>query len=151
MKTLFVDGTGGNAVSQLPGLVVATGKVTHITLPAPVFYAPGTMSIGTLPLGWAVINGDSTFGRGYKVYSAGRTSGGAGAGDYTVVFDINPTDTTNVCPWATLISPALVDVSGRLIQVIPGVSGGRQSLRVIVLNLAGAYTDSKFSVGVYGE
>lgn len=147
LKTLYVDSTGGNTVSQLPGLVVANGRVTHTTLPNTVNYVAGTVAQGTVARAWAVVNGDGSFARGYKVYSTGRTSMGNPTGDYTVVFDTNPSDKVNVAVFATILETRLAPCS---IQVLAFDSGGKQALRVFTW-AASAQFDLKFSVGIYAE
>ena len=147
LKTLYVDSTGGNTAAQLPGLVVANGRVTHTTLPNTVNYAAGTVAQGSVVRAWAVVNGDSSFARGFKVYSTGRTPMGIPAGDYTVVFDTNPSDRVNVAVFASIDGLTPTPSS---IQVHPFDSGGKQAVRVWTF-LGSSQTDARFSVGIYAE
>lgn len=148
VKTLYVDSTGGNAVTQLPGLVVANGRVTHTTLPNTVNYVAGTVAQGTVARAWAVVNRDGSFSRGYKTYSTGRTPMGDPAGDYTVVFDTNPSDKLNVAVFASIVELHFV---GCMIQALPFDSGGRQALRVLTSTYFSGQQDIRFSVGIFGE
>lgn len=145
VNTLYADGTGGGALSQLPGLVVASGLVTHTFLPGPNTYAAGTLAQGTVPRAWAVVNADGSFGRGYKVYSTGRTMG-VPVGEYTVVFSTLPADPVNVCPWLTIL-----DATPALISALPAVVGGRQALAIRVVDTAGTPVDKKVACGLLGE
>lgn len=147
VKTLYADGFGGIALTQLPGLVVANGLVTHTTLPNTVNYLAGTVAQGTVARAWAVVNADGTFARGFKVYSAGRTPMGAPFGDYTVVFDANPSDRINVAVFATILDTSISIVG---INANPFDSGGRQGLRVFTKN-SGGLLDLRFCVGIFAE
>lgn len=147
LKTLYVDSTGGNTAAQLPGLVVANGLVTHTTLPNTVNYAAGTVAQGTVARAWAVVNADGSFaGRGYKVYSTGRTPAGLPSGDYTVVFDTNPSDRVHAAVFANIVD---LVVGGASIQAQPFDSGGRQGVRVFTGTPS--LTDQRFSVGIFAE
>lgn len=147
VKTMYVDSTGGNATTQLPGLVVANGRVTHTTLPNTINYAAGTVAQGSVARAWAVVNRDSSFLRGFKVYSTARTAMGNPTGDYTVVFDTNPSDKVNVAVFATIVELVAAPTA---IQVLAFDSGGKQAVRVSTW-AGSSQADLKFSVGIYAE
>lgn len=147
LKTLYVDSTGGNTAAQLPGLVVANGRVTHTTLPNTVNYAAGTVAQGTVARAWAWVHADGSFERGFKVTSTGRTAMGNPAGDYTVVFDTSPSDKVHVAVFASIVELRFAPCD---IQVLAFDSGGKQGLRVYTW--AGpTQTDLQFSVGIFAE
>lgn len=147
LKTLYVDSTGGNTAAQLPGLVVANGRVTHTTLPNTVNYAAGTVAQGTVARAWAWVNGDSSFARGFKVYSTARTPMGNPAGDYTVVFDTNPSDRVHAAVFASIVE---LRAGATSIQVLAFDSGGKQAVRVWTLAGSSLF-DLQFSVGIFAE
>lgn len=147
IKTLYAAGVGGAVLVQQPGLVVADGKVTHTVLPNTANYLAGTVGQGTVARAWAVVNGDSSFARGFKVYSTGRTPMGSPAGDYTVVFDTTPSDRVNVGVFSNINVLVAQPTS---IQVLPFDSGGRQAVRVWVF-AGSTRTDLQFTVGIYAE
>lgn len=149
IKTLYVDGTGGNTVSQLPGLVVASALVTTTTVPTPTTYSPGTVAQGSVVRGWAVVNSNATLARGYNVYAVGRKPLGTSFGAYRVVFDTVPADPTNACVWVTLME--YVDLP--CIYAVPSLVGGRLAVDVQVFSGSGPPlpVDARVSVGTFGE
>lgn len=148
VKSLTADGTGGAAATLPDGLLRASGLVTHAATPAPVDYPAGTVAQGTVARGWVVCSVGGLFARGYKVLSVSLTTPfPASHGDYTIVFDTSPSDTSWPCPWATVLYQ---DVP-RIINVEPGVSGGKQTLRVQVFSLAGNLVQTSFAAGFFGE
>lgn len=147
VKTLYANSVGGTVLVQQPGLVVADGTVTHTVLPNTTNYLAGTVARGTVARAWAVVNADSSFARGYKTYSTGRTPMGNPAGDYTVVFDTNPSDKVHVAVFAAIVELRSAPTS---IQVLPYDSGGKQGVRVWTW-AASSQFDLQFSVGIYAE
>lgn len=149
VKSLQADGTGGAAATLPSGLLRASGLVTHTTTPAPVNYPAGTVAQGTVARGWAVCSLPGVLARGYKVLSVAPTSTFpvTSYGDYTITFDTSPSDTSWPCPWAV----SLYATAPRVMNVEPGVSAGKQTLRVRIFDLSGSLNDASFACGFFGE
>lgn len=146
VKSLRFDGTGGVAAAPPTGTGQVTGLVAGTAVPTTTF-AMGTIGVGSIVGGWALITGAGALIRGYNVVTVSRTGGGAAAGDYTVVFSPTPADPAKACAWVAIIgngTPAVADH-------VPTSSGANQALRLNVYDLGGTRTDRAVACGFFTE
>lgn len=156
-RALVVDGTGGAPTAPVAGSASISGNlsvggtarvqatVTGTTAPTTALPS-GTMALGGVCGGWAVVHDSGTLLRGYNVRSVARVAG-LPTGAYRVTFNATPADPINSAVFATAFGlPQYAANTAYLAES----DGGRQAV-VVFCTVGGAYVDSPFSVGFFGE
>jgi len=143
IRSISVDGASDNVPTNAPGTIQITTSGSSTT-PGASTVQPGTGWRESFVHGFCSAAEDATLRRGYNLRSVTR-NGGAGSGDYTVIFDSAVLEPANACVQITAYGIAKTTVFPTIIA-IANDGGGRVSVNFQMHDDTGAVTDSGFCV-----